>query len=265
MRTLRNRKRRRKVVMATSSLVERFAAKASSYRRLSGAAVLTAAVLAAGPVHAQQPQSPPEGRIFVIGTGSVHAAPDYARITSGVTTRAKTVKEANDANSKLMGTITAALVDSGIAQADIQTSRFSIQPVYAPPQPNVEPKLSGYSVSNQVEVVIRQISKIGDILDRLVGAGATDIGNIAFLNSDPSKLLDQARESAVADARHKAELYARASGVTLGRVVSITEETVEGAPIAMARASARAASAVPIASGENTLEARITVGYEIAR
>ena len=84
-------------------------------------------------------------------------APDYAQIRSGVTTRAKTVKEATDANSKLMAAVTAALLESGIAQKDIQTSRFSIQPVYAPQEPRTEPKLVGYSASNQVSVTIRQI------------------------------------------------------------------------------------------------------------
>jgi uncharacterized protein YggE len=251
--------------MATSSFAERYAVKASSYRRLSGAAVLAAAILIASQVHAQRPESPAESRITVIGVGSVHVVPDRARIRSGVTTRAKTVKEASDANSKLMSTITAMLLGSGIAQTDIQTARFSVQPVYAPAQPGVEPKLSGYSVANHVEVTIREISKVGDILDRLVNAGATDIGNIEFLHSDPAKVLDQAREAAVADARHKAELYARAAGVSLGRVLSITEDAVHGVPIAFARAAAPMAASVPIATGEDTLEARITVAYEVPR
>jgi len=249
--------------MGTSNFAQRVALQISSRRRLSGAAVLMAAILAIGPAHAQQPPSPPEGRIFVNGTGSVHVPPDQARIRSGVTTRARTVKEASEANSKLMAAITATLLSSGIAQTDIQTSRFSIQPVYAPAQPGVEPKMSGYSVSNQVEVVIRQISQVGDILERLVNAGAKDIGNIEFVNSDHSQRLDQAREAAVADARRKAELYARAAGVSLGRVLTITEEAVDAAPIRL-RETARAAAAVPIAAGENTLEARISVEYEIA-
>ena len=251
--------------MAPSSFAQRFARTGSSHRRLSGAAVLTAAILVASQVHAQRPESPPESRIVVIGLGSVHVAPDQARIRGGVTTRAKTVKEASDANSKLMGAITAALLAAGVAQTDIQTSRFSIQPVYPPVQSSGERKLSGYSVSNQVEVRIRQLANVGDILDRLVNAGATDIGNIAFLHSDPSKALDPAREAAVADARRKAELYARASGVSLGRVLSITEDAVHGMAVPFARATAVAAAPVPIASGEDTLEARVTVTYEVQR
>ena len=88
-------------------------------------------------------------------------APDYAQIASGVTTRGKTVKEASDANSKTMAAIIKALLDSGVAQNDIQTSRFSVQPVYLPQEPRTEPKLAGYSVSNQVRAKIRQIDKLG--------------------------------------------------------------------------------------------------------
>jgi uncharacterized protein YggE len=162
-----------------------------------------------------------------------------------------------------MAAVTAALLESGIAQKDIQTSRFSIQPVYAPQEPRTEPKLAGYSVSNQVSVTIRQIGKVGEILDRLVTAGATDAGNIAFLVSDPSKALDQAREAAIADARRKAEVYARASGLRLGRVEWITEDTGSAPPVPTRVLAAPAP--VPIASGEDTLRVRITVGFEIAR
>jgi uncharacterized protein YggE len=237
--------------MAGSNFVKRFRAAA-----LAGAVLLTSQA------YAQQPRSPPEGRIVVTGVGSVRVPPDVAHIRSGVTTRARTVREASDANAKLMTAIMAALAQSGIAGTDIQTSRFSVQPVYAPAQPGIEQKLSGYSVANQVEVTVRQIANLGDILDRLAAAGATDIGNIAFLVSDPAKALDQAREAAVNDARHKAELYARASGASLGRVVSITEDPGFAQPVPLARA---AAAAVPIATGEDTLQARITVGYEIVR
>jgi len=251
--------------MAPSSFAERFALKPSSHRRLWGAAVLAAVLFVASQAHAQRPEAPPENRITVIGVGSVHVVPDLARVRGGVTTRAKTVKEASEANAKLMSTIMAGLVASGIAQKDIQTARFSIQPVYVPAQPGVEPRLSGYSVANHVEVTIREISKVGDVLDQLVNAGATDVGNIEFLHSDPSKVLDQAREAAVADARHKAELYARAAGVNLGRVLSITEDAVPGTPVPLARASASMAASVPIASGEDTLEARIIAAYEVLR
>ncbi len=201
--------------------------------------------------------------MIVNGEGSVTVQPDYARITAGVTTKARTVKEATDANTKLMGAVTATLRDSGLEQKDIQTSHFSVQPVYAPAQPNAEPRLAGFSVSNQLNVTIRQIAMIGTILDRLVAAGATDLGGVEFLHSDLSKALDQAREAAVADARRKAELYARAAGLELGRVAWITEDP-GSAPIAglkTLRAAGVMAAPVPIASGEDTLRVQIIVGF----
>jgi len=215
---------------------------------------------------AQQTQSTPLGRVIVIGEGSVSVMPDYAQIVTGVSTRAKTVKEASDANSRSMAAITKALLDYGIAQSDIQTSRFSVQPVYAPQEPRTESRLAGYSVSNRVRVKIRQIDQVGPVLDRLITAGATDLGNVEFLVSDPSTALDQAREAAIADARRKAEVYARASGIQLGRVEWITEDSGFGPLVAMRSQAAPGATAasVPIASGEDTLRVRITVGFDIA-
>jgi len=106
---------------------------------------------------------------------------------------------------------------------------------------------------------------VSDVIDRMVAAGATDVGNVAFFVADPSKALDQAREAAVADARRKAELYARTSGFALGGVAWITEDSSYAPPVPMAAMRAGAAmAAVPIAEGEETLRARIVVGYEIA-
>src|SRR5262249_59415936 len=96
--------------------------------------------------------------------------------------------------------------------------------VKAPQEPRIEPKISGYSVSNKVSVKIRKIGDLGEILDHLVTGGVTDVENIAFLVSDASKAADQAREAAMADARRKAEVYAHASGIQLARIELITED-----------------------------------------
>jgi uncharacterized protein len=247
-----------KAVIATSRLAATFAALA--------AAVLAAAVFVTVlPAQAQQSPSPPERRVVVIGEGSVSVAPDCARIRSGVTTRAKTAREAAEANTKAMAAITAMLLGAGIAQKDIQTARYSVQPVYESHQPNTEQKLAGFSVSNQLHVTIRQLDKAGEILDRLVATGATDVGNVEFLHSDPSRTLDQAREAAIADARRKAELYAHASGLHLGSVNWITEDSAYAPPMlkAVARAFDGASAPVPIAAGEDTLHVRITVGFDM--
>ena len=216
-------------------------------------------------VEAQTLQAPSFVGIVVVGEGRVAVAPDYAQIASGVSTRGKTVKEASDANSKTMAAIIKALLDSGVAQNDVQTSRFSVQPVYVPPAPNTEPKLAGYSVSNQVRAKIRQIDKLGEILDRLLAAGATDVGNIVFLVSDPTKALDQAREAAIADARRKAEVYARAAGIRLGQVEWITEASGFGPVPLRGQGASAARAAVPIATGDDTLEVTVTVGFTIAQ
>jgi uncharacterized protein YggE len=248
--------------MAASGLVD------TTKRTISAIAALLFAALFLAPARAQSVESKPaEARVIVVGEGSVTVAPDYARIRSGVSTNARTVKEASDTNSKLMADIIAALADAGIAKKDIQTSEFSIEPVYASPTPPGGPKLSGYRVSNQVNVTIHQISQVSEVLDRLVKAGATDAENIAFLISDREKALDQAREAAVANAKHKAELYARASGVNLGRVAWIAEgsDFEPIAPMGVARSKLAQAQSVPIERGEDTITARVTVGFDIAQ
>jgi len=211
--------------------------------------------------------SVPPAQILVTGEGTANVVPDLAQVSGGVSTRAATVKEASDANARIMATVIGRLVESGIDRKDIQTAQFSIQPVYASPEPRGEQKLVGYSVSNQVTAKFRNIDKAGDVLDRLIAAGATNVGNLAFVVSDPAKGLDQARRAAIADARHKAELYANAAGVTLGSIVSITEDNASApAPVFMQRAAMPAVGmAPPIAVGEDTLRVSVSVGFAIAR
>ncbi len=244
--------------MAALRVTERFAV---------GAALLAACVLAAAvPAQAQQPPPPmPPARIIVTGEGSVDAPADYAEINGGVTTSAKTAKEATDANSKLMTAVIAALRSDGIEAKDIQTSRFGIQATYAAPPPANETKLTGYSVSNHVTVKVRLLNQLSDILDSMVAAGANDVANMQFLHTDMSKELDQARAAAIADARRKAEIYAQAAGLKLGNVVWITEEPAYAASPQFAAVRFAAAAPVPIAPGEDTLRARITVGFDVAR
>lgn len=233
-------------------------------RLLSTFGVCVVFVLAALPAVAQQQPSEPPARIIVTGEGSVTVPPDYAEIVAGATTRGKTVKEASDANTRLMTAVNGVLHAAGIDAKDIQTSRFAVQPVYGPHEPNVEPRISGFTVSNLVSVKVRRIGDLGDILDKLISAGATDLGNVQFLHSDASKMLDQARAAAIADARRKAELYAQAAGLRLGGVAWVTEEQAYApSPLGASRLFS-AAAPVPIAAGENTLRARVTVGFEIA-
>jgi uncharacterized protein len=200
-------------------------ARALGYRvgaRLRGVALLTPIIFV--PQSEMLAQTPSRPGVVVTGEGIVSVTPDYAQIESGVTTRAKTAKDAVDANSQLMATVTSVLRASGVAENDVQTLRFSIQPIHAPGEPRAELKPTGYSVSNRVRVNIRQIDKLGEVLDRLVNAGVTDVGGIEFLVSDASKVLDRAREAAIVDARRKAGVYAQASGLRLGPIMWVKEE-----------------------------------------
>jgi uncharacterized protein len=229
-----------------------------------GVIIATAIFAASASAQAQQPQPAPQARVIVSGEGSVNVAPDLAQIQGGVTTRGKTAKEATDANSKLMAAIIAAVSSAGVAPNDIQTSRFSVQPVYVSSQPNTEAKLTGFAVSNSVTVTIRQIAMVSDVLDRLITAGATNVGGVEFLHADPAKALDQAREAAIADAKRKAELYAHAAGLTLGGVAWVTEDSGY-APVAglkLMRAAGGMPAPVPIAAGEDRLQVRLTVGFD---
>jgi uncharacterized protein len=239
-------------------------------RSLAAMIVLLAAVAGSSP--AALAQSPPgpvplDARVVVVGEGSVSVAADLAQIWTGVTTRAKTVKEATDTNSKTMAAIMATLAESGIAPQDIQTARFTVQPAYAASEPRTEQKLVGYSVVNQLSVKIHQIDKVGQILDRLVAAGATDVANVHFLVAEPSKAADQAREAAIADARRKAEVYAHAAGVELGKVVFVAEDSGAAGPgrdFAGVGGDVVFRREVPILSGEDVLHARVTVGFDLA-
>src|SRR5207244_4586342 len=123
-----------------------------------------------------------------------------------------------------MGKVRLALKGAGIDEKDYQTSRLSLQPQYAPAGLNrTAPQITGYRAGNRVTIKVRDVTKVANVIDTLVGAGANEIGGINFIVSQASKLLDEAREKAVADARRKAEIYAKAAGVPLGHTRGISE------------------------------------------
>ena len=212
---------------------------------------------------AQEPPPVPPARIIVSGEGSVAAAPDYAYITVGAHTDGATALSATDANSRIMAAVATALRGAGIAPADMQTAHFSVQPVYTNVTSNSAPKLSGFSVTNQFGVTVRQIERVGDVLDRAIAAGANDVGSIRFDYTDLSKTLDAARAAALADARRKAELYAHAAGLTLGTVSWVIEDQAN-APQPRFLGARMESARVPIAAGEDTLQVRVTVGFDVA-
>jgi len=197
--------------------------------------------------------------ITVTGQAEVAAAPDNASIRIGVTSRAKTAREASEANAKQMTAVMGAIKGDGIAERDMQTSRLSLQPQYDTSKDGAA-RLLGFRATNQLTVKMRDIGRLPDILDHAIAAGANEMSGIEFEVSNQSKLLDKARAEAIEDAHRKAELYAQAAGAKLGPVAAITEE---GASVPHPVPALRAA-AVPIARGDQTLQAVVSVSYELA-
>jgi uncharacterized protein len=228
-------------------------------RRIAVSAAIAATLLAAPAV--AQTALPP--MITVSGEATVSVAPDQAQIEAGVASEAKTAREASEANNAAMSKVLLALKGAGIAEKDYQTSRLSLQPQYAPNRSGPSPVV-GYRASNRVTVRVRDVARLASVIDVLVSAGANDIGGINFMVSNASKLLDEARERAVADARRKAEIYARAAGVTLGAPLSISEEGAPGPVLYRAKvASAGMAVSAPVAQGEETLQVNVSVSWAI--
>jgi uncharacterized protein YggE len=228
------------------------------HRRALAAAVALAGALLTAPALAQVV---PPATISVTGEATVSVPPDLAQIDGGVTSEAKTAREASEANNAAMGKVLQALKGAGIEEKDVQTSRLSLQPQTAPNRTG-PPAISGYRASNRVTIRVRDVAKVANVIDTLVGAGANEIGGINFVVSQASKLLDEARERAVADARRKAEIYAKAAGVTLGAPLSISEEG-NSAPVPYRRMAAGMAVSAPVAQGEETLAVTVSVSWAI--
>ncbi len=206
--------------------------------------------------------------IEVSGEGSVRAAPDFARVTLGVTTAGKDAREAMAANAKSANGLVALIKSEGVSPADIQTSDVSISPMFSnqPPAQASAPTIIGYSVSDNVTVAVRDISGLGALLDKAVGAGANAIYGIGYGVNDPGALLDKARPLAVADARRKAEIYAAAGGAKIGRLMELSEEP--GArPVAFAARNYApgAAAPTPIEAGQDKLTVTIMARFELTQ
>ena len=198
--------------------------------------------------------------VTVSGEATIAVVPDAVTIRIGVSTQGKTARAASDANAKEMTAVIAEIKENGIADKDIQTTSLSLQPQYDPRQTGGN-RLTGFQVNNQVTVKLRDMSKLPAVLDRAIAAGANEMSGIEFVVSEQSKMLDQARAAAIADARRKAELYAAAAGMKIGRVMAISEEGSAPPPLyAPMRAGA---AAPPIAPGEQSLRAVVTVTYEL--
>ncbi|MBV8686418.1 MAG: SIMPL domain-containing protein [Alphaproteobacteria bacterium] len=231
---------------------------------LLAAALLAAAPLA--PAAAQAPEPPLRGtRLDVVATGEVQRVPDVARISAGVVTSAPTATAALEQNARRIAAVRAALKRAGIADRDIQTSAINLFPDYRQDEHGGNPQLIGYRASNELAVRFRDLANTGRILDALVAVGANQISGPTLAVDKPEAALDEARTLAVANARARAELYARALGKRVGRVVAVSEAGPVFSPygkVAM-QAMARDSATNLIEPGEQALAVSLNVTFEL--
>lgn len=205
--------------------------------------------------------------ITVVGSGTISGPPDTAEVNAGVVTQAATASQAMSQNSVAMERVLKALAALGIADRDIHTTNVSIVPQRAlsqsgrPPSSPVPSSVVGYEVTNQVRVRVRDLASLGRLLDTLVSQGANSLGGIGFSIADPAPLLEQARTRAIADARQKAQVYAAAAGVKLGRVLFIRDAAATPPRPMAGRVMAMATT--PVAPGEQELEVSVSVTYAL--
>lgn len=169
--------------------------------------------------------------INISGEGKVSSVPDIATIDLGVTSEAKTVKQAQDDNTKKMNDIVKAIKDMGVAEKDIQTTNYNIYPKYSYSQTRGTSEIVGYTVSQSVALKIRELDKVGSILAKAGELGANQVGGVQFTIDEPDSLKSDARQKAIKDAKDKANTLAKELGVSLGRVVSFSEYSGGAVPL----------------------------------
>lgn len=246
-------------------------------RREAGLWALIAALagllvgLLAGPAFAAQDEAgtaggsapaTPEHTISVTGTGTVFVVPDTAELRLGVVIQKAKVVEARDAAAQTMARVVAALRKAGVAERDIQTSTYSLQPVYAYPA-NKAPRLTGYEIRSGLRVTVRDLDAAGPAIDAALGAGATTLDDLRLVVADPSAAEREAREAAVAAARAKADTLAEAADTRIVGVASITE-SVATPPWPYYRGAAiEDAAGTVVEPGTSEVEVTVSIAYLI--
>ncbi len=228
------------------------------------ARLLAAAMIMAAPAFAADESAKPT-TLTITAEGHVDRAPDLADLSGGVVTQAPTAAAALRANAAQMTSVVAAVRRAGIADRDIQTTGLNLQAQYKYGDGH-PPVLTGYQVSNTVALRIRKLADAGTLVDTLVAAGANQINGPSFRVEAADAALDAARVQAVTIARARAELYANAAGLHVGRIRSISEggETPEPRNLIMVTAARKmAAPQSPVESGEVSLTTSVTVVFEL--
>ena len=232
------------------------------------ATLLAAFAMTAAPATALAQAAPAsDGTLLSVSSrAEARKAPDIATFSAGVVTQAADGNAALRQNAEQMNRVLAAIKAAGVADKDVQTSGISLNPQYRYEE-NQPPRITGYQASNTVNVKLREVAKMGKVLDALVASGANQVNGPSFGIDEPEPLYDQARADALKAARARAETYAKALGVRVRRIVSISEGGGFRPPMPMMKAmamDARAESA-PVAPGETTLSANLDVVFELGR
>jgi len=216
-------------------------------------------ILSAGAGHAQD--SAP--KLTVTGEGEAVAVPDMATVSLGVSAQNPDPGVAMNEASEVAGAILARLDAMGIAARDRQTSDVGLQPIWNAHDSDRPREITGYEASNRLTVRVRDLDQLGAVLGAVTEDGANRLSGLSFGLQDPDPVSEAARRDAVADAMERAKVLAEAAGVTLGPVLSISESGGGYAPSPMPMMEARVAAA-PIATGESTINARVTMVFELA-
>ena len=229
--------------------------------------LLFAIAIVAAPTFAQSaPATWQPITLSVSAEGKVDRAPDVADMSAGVVTTAPTATEAMRLNANRMAAVIASLKRSGIADRDVQTSGLNLQPQYRYVQ-NEEPKLTGYQASNMVNVRVRDLTNMGRSIDALVTSGANQINGPNFRLDEPEPALDAARTEAVGKARQRAELYAKAAGLRVKRILSISEggaaSPLYPMPMMRAQSMMKEQADTQVAAGEVSLTVSVNMVFEL--
>lgn len=209
--------------------------------------------------------APAARTIELAGSGTVRAIPDTVSISTGVTAEGQTAQDALSKNTDAMTKVVEGLKEAGIDAKDIQTSNFNVSPIYEQKKEGQGAFITGYRVSNQVQITVRDTEKLGPVLDKAVSAGANQIDSISFSISEPEKLKDEARRTAMRNAIDNAKLYADTAGVELGPVVSIREGgDMTPRPFRADAVQMMAMEkAVPVEAGTLSIDANVHVTWEL--
>lgn len=192
--------------------------------------------------------------------------PDVATISSGVVTQAADANGALRANAEQMSKVMAAVKAAGIAERDVQTTGIGVYPQYRYAE-NQPPAITGYQANNTVSLKIRDLTKLGKVLDALVASGSNQINGPSFEIDEPEAAYDEARRNALKKAEARAEMYAKTLGLRVRRIVSISEGSGfnQPGPMPMMKMASMEAQDTPVSPGETSLSANLNVVFELGR